>query len=93
MRAKEGFEEVAFESPFTAHGDVETWLNELVLHMQQTLRLILERAKATADHWDVELPRHKWQSNYCAQLALTASQIMFTEEGLFSHSTYPIPNI
>jgi dynein heavy chain, axonemal len=81
MTAKEGFEEVQFDTPFTAQGDVESWLNDLVAHMQQSLRLILEKAKFTADHWDGESPRHKWQSHYPAQLALTASQVMFTEEG------------
>lgn len=80
MTAKEGFEEVAFDTPFTAHGDVEVWLNELVEHMRASLRLILERAKFTADHWEIEVPRHKWLSSYPAQIALTASQVMFTEE-------------
>jgi dynein heavy chain len=45
-----------------------------------TLQDILSKAKFTADHWEIEKPRQRWLFDYPAQLALTASQIIWTEE-------------
>ncbi len=38
------------------------------------------KAKFSADHWEIEKPREKWLFEYPAQIALTASQIIWTEE-------------
>lgn len=81
MHSKDGDEYVEMKEPFVCEGDVEDWLNRLVDAMRDTLREILARAKATADHWESsENPRHKWVFDYPAQLALTASQTLWTEE-------------
>lgn len=48
--------------------------------MQSSLRDILESAKITADQWDIEKKRHEWLEDYCAQIALLATQILWTEE-------------
>ena len=63
-----------------AEGPVEQWLGQLVCHMRDQLRELLKRAKFTADYWNVEKPRHVWLFDYPAQIALTASQIIWTEE-------------
>jgi len=80
MYSKDGGEYVAFHKPFTCEGAVEHWLNGLVECMRQTLREILAKAKFSADQWELEKPRHEWLYDYCAQVALTASQIIWTEE-------------
>ena len=80
MHSKEGEEYVALSEDFDCVGAVEDWLNRLVTAMRTTLMDILSKAKFTADHWEIEKPRHKWLFDYPAQLALTASQIIWTEE-------------
>lgn len=80
MYSKDGAEYVDFPTEFVAEGAVEDWLNKLVEHQQQSLMEILSRAKVTADNWEVDNPRQKWLYDYPAQVALTASQIMWTEE-------------
>eukprot|EP01084_Bolivina_argentea_P009096 17033_1 len=80
MYSKDGGEYVEFYKPFTCQGAVEDWLNGLVEVMRQTLREILAKAKFSADQWELEKPRHEWLYDYCAQVALTASQIIWTEE-------------
>ncbi|ETO26653.1 hypothetical protein RFI_10483 [Reticulomyxa filosa] len=80
MYSKEGEEYVPFYKPYSCEGAVEDWLNGLVEMMRQTLRELLGKAKFTADQWELEKPRHEWLYDYCAQLALTASQIIWTEE-------------
>ena len=69
-----------FIRPFTCDGPVEIWLNGLVDMMRKTLRDILERSKFAADQWEIEKSRHEWLFDYCAQIALTASQVLWTEE-------------
>merc|ERR1719410_1951716 len=80
MYSKDGGEYVPFHKPFSCVGAVEDWLNGLVEVMRQTLREILAKAKFTADQWELEKPHHVWLYDYCAQVALTASQILWTEE-------------
>ena len=80
MYSKEGDEYVAFQEPLDCVGPVEDWLGRLVSTMRSTLMDILSKAKFTADHWEIEKPRHRWLFDYPAQLALTASQIQWTEE-------------
>jgi len=65
---------------FTCTGAVENYLCDLERCMQSTLRDILEVAKGTADNWDIEKKRHEWLEDYCAQISLLATQIMWTEE-------------
>ena len=38
------------------------------------------QCKDTTDDWAVDNPREKWLDNYCAQLALLGTQIIYTEE-------------
>mmetsp|Transcript_22069 Transcript_22069/g.16467 ORF Transcript_22069/g.16467 Transcript_22069/m.16467 type:complete len:168 (-) Transcript_22069:595-1098(-) len=75
-------EYVPFNDVYTANGAVENYLNDLEKHMQVTLREILEVAKGTADTWDLDIdkPRHVWLEDYCAQISLLTTQIMWTEE-------------
>lgn len=80
MHAKEGDEYVALHQEFLCAGAVENWLTRLVQRMRDTLKEILARAKASADHWEQETPRERWLFDYPAQIALTASQIIWTEE-------------
>ena len=79
MFSKEG-EYVKFSSIFTAQGAVENWLTDLERMMRLTLRDILEDAKGTADNWEIEKPREEWLNDYCAQLALLVTEIIWTEE-------------
>ena len=80
MYSKEGEEYVPLAVDFHCQGAVEDWLNRLVTAMKSTLMEILSKAKFTADHWEVEKPRQRWLFDYPAQIALTASQIIWTEE-------------
>lgn len=80
MHSKDGDEYVPFFQEFPCTGAVENWLTRLVQRMRETLKEILARAKATADHWEVDKPRTQWLRDYPAQIALTASQIIWTEE-------------
>lgn len=79
MRAKDG-EVVLFTSKFVMSEAVEVWLNKLTECMRQTLSNILEGTLASAAHWDGESPRDEWITRHPAQLALLASQIVWTEE-------------
>ena len=81
MFSKEG-EYVPFGSEFVMTGAVENYLCDLERKMQATLKDILIEAKDTTDDWavDVDNPREKWLDGYCAQLALLATQIIWTEE-------------
>jgi dynein axonemal heavy chain len=80
MYSKDGGEYVPFHEDFHCKGAVEDWLNALVKMMRATLLDILGRAKFTADHWEIEKARKDWLFDYPAQVALTASQIIWTEE-------------
>ena len=79
MFSKEG-EYVPFSSEFVMSGAVENYLCDLEKKMQVTLKEILVHAKETTDDWTVDNPRELWLDGYCAQLALVATQIIFTEE-------------
>jgi dynein heavy chain len=80
MFSNEG-EYVPFETNFEAVGAVENYLNDLQTKMQITLRDVLDLAKQTADLWELnEKPRHIWLEDYCAQIALLATGVMWTEE-------------
>jgi dynein heavy chain len=81
MHSKDGAEYVEFMKKFQCQGAVEDWLNALVRMMKDTLREVLMAAKFSADHWDAaENTRHEWALIYPAQVAVTASQIIWTEE-------------
>lgn len=79
MFAKDG-ELVPFNSTFTCNGAVENYLCDLEKKMKDTLAQILIQCKETTDDWAVDNPREKWLDNYCAQLALLGTQIIYTEE-------------
>jgi len=79
MWSKEG-EYVPFSTVFTCTGAVENYLCDLERMMQVTLRDVLETAKTTADNWDIDKKRHDWLEDYCAQIALLATQVLWTEE-------------
>jgi dynein heavy chain len=79
MFAKDG-EYVPFLSPFTCMNAVENYLCDLEKKMQDTLKAIIITAKDTTDDWNVDNPREMWLDGYCAQLALLATQIVWTEE-------------
>jgi len=79
MWSKEG-EYVLFTGIFTCNGAVENYLCDLERMMQVTLKDVLEAAKTTADNWDIDKKRHEWLEDYCAQIALLATQVLWTEE-------------
>ncbi|CAE7620071.1 DNAH9, partial [Symbiodinium natans] len=83
-RAKDG-EFVAWpsENPgvFSLEGPVEQYLSGLESHVRLALREILEQARTSAESWEVgDRPRETWLDEFCAQLSLLATQIIWTEE-------------
>lgn len=79
MLAKDG-EVVPFMAPYLIHGAVEVWLGALVSVIQDNLKEELYRALDSAGSWESDQPREEWVANYPAQIALLASQIVWTEE-------------
>ena len=73
-------ETVSFPYPFEMKGAVENWLNDLVRYQQQTLKDVLVSSMSDATGWDVDRPREDWVFTVCAQIGLTTSQIIWTEE-------------
>lgn len=75
-------EEINFPVHFIAEGQVELWLKQLELKMRQSLYDILADAKSTSDTWDngTDKPREDWIQDYCAQIALLTTQIVWTED-------------
>lgn len=70
---------VPFTSVFTCNGAVESYLSDVERQMQHTLRDLLEVAKQTADNWELDKKRHDWLDDYCEQIALLGTQLMWTE--------------
>ena len=63
------------------NGAVENYLCDLEKCMQINLRDQLDIAKQTADNWEIsDRKRHEWLEDYCAQIALLTTQVMWTEE-------------
>jgi dynein heavy chain len=79
MWSNEG-EYVPFNGNFTCTGAVENYLCDLERKMQTTLGEVLEAAGETAATWGIERDRHEWLEDYCAQIALLATQVLWTEE-------------
>ena len=75
-------EEINFPVNFVAQGQVELWLKQLEFKMRNTLYDILVDAKSTSDTWDngTDKPRQDWIKDYCAQIALITTQIVWTED-------------
>lgn len=75
-------EEILFPVNFVAEGQVELWLKQLEMKMRSTLYDILADAKSTSDTWDngTDKPREDWIKDYCAQIALLTTQIVWTED-------------
>lgn len=50
--------------------------------MRSTLYEILADAKVTSQTWDTgtDKPREEWIRDYCAQIALLTTQIVWTED-------------
>jgi len=80
MYSQAGGEYVPWSKPFKCEGAVEDWLNGSVEMMRECLQEIVVKARTTADNWDIEKPREEWLYDYCAQCALTACQLVWTEE-------------
>ncbi|CAL1167896.1 unnamed protein product [Cladocopium goreaui] len=82
-KAKDG-EFVAWPSDpgnFVLEGPVEIYLAGLEAHIRLALREVLEQARTSAESWEVgDRPRETWLDDYCAQLSLLATQIIWTEE-------------
>lgn len=82
LLAKDG-EYVPFDTPFTCIVPVENYLTGLEAKMQSTLADITIKAHETTEDWvdpDPKKQRENWLEGYCAQIALLATQIMWTEE-------------
>ncbi|CBZ52391.1 hypothetical protein NCLIV_021800 [Neospora caninum Liverpool] len=73
-------EYVPFGEDYHLDGPVETYLANLETHVRKQLHDILEVAKSNAENWEVDKPREDWLRDYCAQIALVASQIIWTDE-------------
>jgi len=75
-------EKVPFSTNFVAQGQVESWLSDLEFKMRECLEEILEHAKSTAESWDQggDKPREEWVRDYCSQIALLTTQIVWTED-------------
>ena len=73
-------EYVPFHDDLVLEGAVELYLCGLERHIRNQLRDILESARNSADNWEVDKPREIWLQDYCTQLALVATQIVWTEE-------------
>ncbi len=56
------------------------YLDKLEKHIRLVLRDMLEVARTNADNWELDNPREEWLQHYCAQIALVASQIIWTDE-------------
>ena len=48
--------------------------------MRETLEMILEKAKGTADVWDGDKPIEECVEDYCAQIALLTTYVVWTED-------------
>ena len=74
-------EQIDFPKHFVAEGQVELWLKAIEFKMRQTLYDILCDAKGTSDVWDdkeKDKPREEWIRDYCSQIALLTTQIVWT---------------
>ncbi|MES1909576.1 MAG: hypothetical protein MHM6MM_002292 [Cercozoa sp. M6MM] len=80
MHSKDGDEYVEFTTECHCEGNVEDWINEAIGVMRKTLKDKLRVAKNGADQWGIEKSRPEWLMDHCAQIALTTSQIIWTEE-------------
>eukprot|EP01135_Chromosphaera_perkinsii_P008680 Nk52_evm13s1444 gene=Nk52_evmTU13s1444 len=69
-------EYVEFKTSTECKGQVENYLNLLMVEMRKTLRSILQEASVTYE----EKPREQWLLDYPAQLALAGTQIWWTTE-------------
>lgn len=84
MVSKDG-EIVPFRTPFEPQNEVEIWLSSLELKMREVLQEVLEEAKGTADEY-FNSPEIKdenkmdWITKFCAQIALVAVQITWTDD-------------
>jgi dynein heavy chain len=79
IKAKDG-EAVPWAEDLVLDGAVESYLSNLEAHIRLQLRIIVESARATAENWEMEKAREFWLEDYCAQLALVVTQIVWTEE-------------
>lgn len=79
MFSKEG-EHVPFHEHFHCAGAVEGYLSELERFIQKTLGVTLDASWDSAQHWGIDSTRDRWLEQYPAQIALLATQIMWTEE-------------
>ncbi|KAF6093353.1 dynein axonemal heavy chain 9 [Phyllostomus discolor] len=75
MYSKEN-EYVAFSKPCDCSGQVEIWLNHVLVHMKATIRHEMTEGVAAYE----ERPREQWLFDYPAQVALTCTQIWWTTE-------------
>ena len=78
-------EVVPFKTPFEPKDEVEIWLGSLEYKMRETMQLILEEAKHTADEYfnspDIkDDEKMDWMMNYNAQIALVTVQITWTDD-------------
>ncbi|KAM5310557.1 dynein axonemal heavy chain 9 isoform 2-T2 [Glossophaga mutica] len=75
MYSKEN-EYVAFSKPCVCSGQVEIWLNHVLVHMKATVRHEMTEGVTAYE----EKPREQWLFDYPAQVALTCTQIWWTTE-------------
>ncbi|KFO10722.1 Dynein heavy chain 17, axonemal, partial [Balearica regulorum gibbericeps] len=69
-------EYVPLDADCDLSGQVEVWLNRVLVSMRSTLRCLIPEAMVTYE----EKPREQWVFDYPAQVALTCTQIWWTTE-------------
>ncbi|XP_054702261.1 dynein axonemal heavy chain 17 [Grus americana] len=69
-------EYVPLDADCDLSGQVEVWLNRVLVSMRSTLRCLIPEAVVTYE----EKPREQWVFDYPAQVALTCTQIWWTTE-------------
>ena len=74
---------INYTKDFVAEGQVELWLKALEYKMRETLYEILVEAKPSSDVWDdkeKDKPREEWIKDWCSQIALLTTQLVWTED-------------
>eukprot|EP00899_Mesostigma_viride_P009330 jgi/Mesvir1/18399/Mv14277-RA.1 len=69
-------EYVGWHTGFTCDGAVEIWLAGLLAHIQASLKWLLKEATGLYD----EKPREKWLLDHCAQIVVTVTRIIYTQD-------------
>ena len=81
MHSPQG-EYVEFAEPLECDGPVESWLNKIMETMRLALREVMSSASKAVDGIGTEKQyvRHEWLFDYCAQIMVVVTRIVYTED-------------